>query len=330
MSYSNQNVKQDPGQFGKSCPGFIDYVNNNYNKKDKNMTKNQFCQQEIKSYCKSSTISLDNCDDFFDNGEPHQPDSMAAYCSCKQQYKNPEDILKCCLNQTDDQYDCQDDVKNNTPCGDVLDGFQPYCDCRMKIAKNDPDVFKYGNDIISCCVEKSNNPTDCNLYVESNRDCPGIIPDTPDTPPSQPGKGGQPVPGYNQGDIGRKCFTNTKPQCNINGMGISDDVINCINTSCQKIFTNDTDQENCENNEFNTIEYNCDRKGGGGGGGSTPVPTPTPQPDTPPSQPSSGKTGSKQNNILESLTVPEIIGFIMAIIVICILIYFIIELSKKK
>ncbi len=270
MSYSNQNVKQDPGQFDAYCPGFIDYVNNNYNKKDKNMTKNQFCKQEIKNFCKTDpTISIDNCDDFFDDNQHHQPDSMAAYCSCKQQYKNPEDILNCCLNQTDDQYDCQDDVQNNTPCGDVLDGFQPYCDCRMQIAKNDPDIYKYGNDIISCCVQKSNNPKDCNLYVESKRDCPGIIPDTPpsqpNTPPSQP---------------------DTPPS-----------------------------QPDTPPSQPDTPPSQPDK--------------PPSQPDTP-SKPTSGKTGSKQNNILESLTVPEIVGFVMAIIVICILIYFIIELSKKK
>ena len=336
MSYSNQNVKQDPGQFETNCKGFIDFVNNNYNKNDKSLTKNQFCKQNIKTFCASATISLDNCDDFFKDNIDHQPDSMAAYCDCKKKFTNPQDILTCCMKVTDDKYDCQDDVQNNTPCGDVIDGYQPYCDCRQQIAKNDPDIYKYGNDIISCCIQKSNNPGDCQLYVESKRDCPGIIPDTPpsqpdappsqpDTPPSQPGQGGQPVPGYNQGDIGRKCFANTKPQCNINGIGISDDVINCINTSCKKIFKNAIDQGTCESNEFITIDHNCDGQGGGGGGGGGSAPGPKN-----PSQPSSRKVGSQDNNLLSSLSLSEKIGFFILLIVICILIYFIIELSSKK
>jgi hypothetical protein len=264
MSYSNQNIKLDPGQFESYCPGFIAYVNNNYNKKDKSMTKNQFCEQNIKSFCASTdpTISVDNCDDLFNDNQHHQPDSMSVYCDCKKKFTNPSDILSCCIQQTGDQYDCQDDVNNNTPCGPVTDGYQPYCDCRQQIAKNDPDIFKYGNAIISCCTQKSNNPSDCTLYVESKRDCPG----QPNTPPSQPDK------------------PPSQP-----------------NTPPSKPDT-------------------------------PPAPYTPPSPYDPPSQPSkpsSGKVGSK-NNILESLTVPEKIGFFMAIIVVCILIYFIIELSKKK
>ena len=249
MSYSNRFFKLDPEDLNKSCPGFTTHVDSIYNQKGNILTKNQICKQEIKSFCASTdpTISIDNCDDLYNDNEHHQPDSMSAYCNCKKQFKNPDDIYNCCLQITNDQYDCRDDVKNNTPCEPIIDGYQPYCDCKQEIAKNDPDLNKYGNDILKCCIDKSNNTGDCTIYVARQEPCQG-----------QDGPG--PI----------------KPQ---------------------------------------------------------PIPDNPPSPDNPtpsPSKPSSRKVGGTQNNIIESLTVPEIIGFIMAIIVIGILIYFIIELSKKK
>ena len=273
MSYSNRFFKLDPEDLNRYCPGLMTHVDSIYNQKGNILTKNQICKQEIKSFCASTdpTISIDNCDDLYNDNEHHQPDSMSAYCNCKKQFKNPDDIYNCCLQITNDQYDCQDDVKNNTSCNPVIDGYQPYCDCKQEIAKNDPDLNKYGNAILKCCIDKSNNTGDCTIYVARQEPCQGqdgpgpIKPQPiPDNPPSNPPS--DPPSPYNP----------------------------------------------------------------------TPSPSPSPSPSPPspspskPSKPSSRKVGGTQNNIIESLTVPEIIGFIMAIIVIGILIYFIIELSKKK
>jgi hypothetical protein len=55
-----------------------------------------------------------------------------------------------------------------TPVTQLIDPYQAYCDCKQQYAKDDSDIFKYANEIVSCCSNKSGDLYSCTLYFGKN------------------------------------------------------------------------------------------------------------------------------------------------------------------